>query len=441
MKSKLRFLAAAVGVALLPLTACAPGSSSEPGSDGGSTAAGSSAAGECTDEQSLRVWSWRSEDVEAYNRIFDVYEEKNPCVEVDFQAFKNTEYNQILSTGVTGSDGPDVVQLRAYGALQSLVAGGNLVPLDEKVENLSDIDPGILEGAKGKEDGLVYGIPSATQVMQVFYNKAIFEEQGLEVPTTWDEFTDLNEELLAAEITPLAVGGKDAWMMPIVHDIFGSAQYGGEEFRTKVHDGSAKFSDPEYAASIQTVKDLQPYMPKDVVGVSYTDSQVLFANEQAAMFPGGSFELAFFQNQNPDLDLGVFQVPVHPDSVLDQPVSPAYADGNWGINAASPKQEESLALVQWMATAEFGQLVADELKQFSPIAGVTFDDPVMKEIWELYQESPAPYLLLTDFRYGQPSGTDVMGSAIQELFLDSKDADDVSVAVQDGVSQWFKPQS
>src|SRR6476469_4859786 len=135
------------------------------------------------------------------------------------------------------------------------------------------------------------------------------------------------------------------------------------------------------------------------------------------MFPVGSFELGFFQKQNPDLDLGVFQVPVRSTSASQKPVSAAYADGNWAINAKSPKQEASLKLLQWMATKEFGQHVVDDLKQFSPVAGVSFNDPVMKDIWDLYQKSPAPYTLLVDFRYGTPSGTDLMGSGVQELFL------------------------
>ncbi|WP_159617915.1 ABC transporter substrate-binding protein [Arthrobacter zhaoguopingii] len=425
----------ALALTLLPLSACAPGSGSTPESADGAAAA------DCASPETLSVWSWRPEDAEAYAKIFDVYEEKNPCVQVDFQAFKSTEYNQILSTGLTGSDGPDVAQLRAYGQLQPLIAGGNLTDLSGNVPGLEEFDPTVLEGAKGKEDGKVYGVPFATQVMQVFYNKAIFKEQGIEVPETWDDFMAANDKLQKAGITPLSVGGKDAWMMPFIQDIFGSAHYGGESFRQDVQEGTKDFTDATYVESIQTLKDLQGYMPQDVVGVSYADSQILFVNEQAAMFPGGSFELGFFQKQNPDLDLGVFQVPVKEGSVLDTPVSPAYADGSWGINAASDKQEASLELVQWMASREFGQLVADELKQFSPVPGVTFDDPVMSDIWSLYQENPAPYLMLVDFRYGQPLGTELMGTGVQELFLGDKEAKEVGGDIQEGVSQWFTPSS
>lgn len=173
--------------------------------------------------------------------------------------------------------------------------------------------------------------------------------------------------------------------------------------------------------------------------MGYTDSQVLFTTEQAAMFPGGSFELAFFQSENPDLELGVFQVPPPPGSVLDHPVTPAYADGNWGLSANSAHPEEAEALIQWLATEEFGDMMANDLKQFSPVPGVSFDDPLMQEMWDLYQENPAPYLHLVNFRYGDPSGTDLIGAGVQELFLGDNDPAGVAEDVTAGLSEWFTP--
>src|SRR5699024_1474886 len=113
---------------------------------------------------------------------------------------------------------------------------------------------------------------------------------------------------------------------------------------------------------------------------------------------------------------------------------PAYADGNWGLNANSQNQEAAETLIQWLATPEFGEMVANDLKQFSPVPGVEYTDELMQEMWSLYQESPAPYLLLVNFRYGDPSGTDLMGAGVQELFLGDAEPADVAQAVQDGVS-------
>ncbi|GAA4287981.1 ABC transporter substrate-binding protein [Georgenia daeguensis] len=429
---------AAVAAAVLALSACAPSDDApDPGADGGATSAAGSE--DCAEPVALDVWSWRTEDKDTYETIFDVFEEANPCITVNFQAYKNTEYNQILQTGLTGSDGPDVAQVRSYGLLQPLVEGGNLAPLDDVVPALAEFDDAILDGARGKEDGALYGVPFATQTIQVFYNTAIFEEHGLEEPETWEDFIAINDTLEAAGVTPLAVGAKDAWFVPTVHDALTAAQYGGADFQQALREGSTDFNDPAYVASIQTFADLEQYMPDDVVGVGYTDAQVLFTSGAAAMFAGGSYELAFFQSSNPELELGVFQVPPPEGSALDHPVSPGYADGNWGLSAASDNAEEAETLLNWLADAEFGQMVANDLKQFSPVPGVEFDEPLMQEMWDLYQENPAPYLLLVDYRYGDPVGTDLMGEGGQQLFLGELDAAGVASKIQDGLSAWWTP--
>ncbi|NLP83237.1 extracellular solute-binding protein [Microbacterium sp. CFH 90308] len=426
MRRRILTTAALVAGFTVALSACAPSANSgdQEGSD---------------EEVTLKVWSWRTEDVEAYNKIFDVFEEEHPGITVEFEAFQNTEYNQILTTGLAGSDGPDVPMVRAYGQLQPNIEAGQLEPIDGEVEGLDDIAEGVLAGAKGKADGKTYAVPLATQTLQMFYNKQIFEEQGLEVPTTWEEFIDVNEKLLAAGITPMALGAKDDWILPIFADIIGSARYGGSEFEQRVLSGETDFTDPDYVASLELITDVQKYLTPDVVGVSYTDSQIQFSSGQAAQFPGGSFEIATFRNQAPELELGSYQVPLPEGAVLDAPVSPAYADGNFAVNSKSENKEAAFELLNWLATPEFGQLVADELNQFSAIPGVTYSDEVMQEAWDNYEKGQAPYLLLVDFRYGEPLGTAVLGTEIQKMFLGEVDAAGAAAALQAGISQWFTP--
>jgi raffinose/stachyose/melibiose transport system substrate-binding protein len=121
------------------------------------------------------------------------------------------------------------------------------------------------------------------------------------------------------------------------------------------------------------------------------------------------------------------------------PTTTGYADGAFGISAKSDAQTASKDLVKWMATKEFGQLVADNVKQLSAVPGVSYSDPLLKEMKDNYTKNPTPYLLLVDFRYGTPSGTDLLGTGVQEMLLGKKNASKVSADLQTGVSQWFKP--
>ncbi|NPA90004.1 MAG: extracellular solute-binding protein [Chloroflexi bacterium] len=404
------------------------------------TEAPQAAATQPTKNVTLTVWSWRSEDEDAYNEIFDVYEKKHPGVTIEFVTFVNTDYNNILATGLTGEGGPDVAQLRAYGGLQPLVEAGQLVPLDGKVKTLSNFSPDILKGAMGVKDGHIYGVPFGIQAVAAYYNKGIFNKLGLSEPKTWDEFINVLETLKKEGYIPLAVPAKDTWMLPIVHDAVGAPRYGGPEFEKKVLAGETDFTDPNYVASIQLVKDLQPYMPENVVGVGYQDSRTLFLTERAGIFIGGSFEVGFWRNQGPELDLGVFRVPPPPDSVIDHSLTPGWMDGSYGVNAHSDAKEEAIKLVEWMGTPEFGQLFTEKIKQLSPLPGTKPTDPLLAQFAKFYEETPTPYLMLVDFRYGSPSGSTLLGNGIQKMLLGEMTAEEVARSVQEGISQWFKPK-
>ncbi|WP_105033670.1 ABC transporter substrate-binding protein [Cryobacterium aureum] len=426
MKKRTLMLAAGLSASALALAGCAPG-------DAGSDAGG--------DSTTLKVWSWQAASSPDWERIFDVYEDANPGITVEFEGFQATEYNQLLSTGLAGRDGPDVAMIRAYGGAQGPIQAGQLTPIDDVVDGLDLFEPTVLQAAQGREDGVTYGVPFAYQTMHMFYNKDIFDENDLEEPKTWDEFIQLQDDLLAAEITPMALGAREEWVLPMFHDLIGSARYGGSEFGAQVQAGTTDFTNPDYVASLELVQQMQQYFDPNVSAIAVADATLQFTAGQAAQWPGGSFDLKVFQDSAPDTEWGVYQVPPAPGSVLSEAVTPSYADGSFGINAASEKQEPATDLLNWMTTVEFGQLVGDELKQFSPLAGVSYSDPLMQEMNDLYLANPSPYLLLVDFRYGDPTGTAVLGPDIQAMFLGQKTPEQLAADLQAGISTWFTPGS
>ena len=200
--------------------------------------------------QTLDAWSWRTEDVDAYNELFNAYEAEHEGVDINFEAFLNTEYNTLTATSLQAGEAGDVVMTRSYGGVKPWIDGGYLVPLDDKVETLVNFSPTALDAVRSQENGQVYGVPFAIQTLQMYYNKAIFEELGLSEPETWDEFLTINETLLEAGYIPLAITGKDAWMLPIFHSIVGAGSYGGNDFVKGILNGSRSFDDPAFVESL-----------------------------------------------------------------------------------------------------------------------------------------------------------------------------------------------
>jgi raffinose/stachyose/melibiose transport system substrate-binding protein len=195
------------------------------------------------------------------------------------------------------------MQLPAYGLLQPLIKAGRLVPLEGKVSGLNNFDESALAGAKGKDDGKVYGVPLEMATFQVYYNKDIFTKYNLQSPTTWDQMLSEAQQLKQNGITPFAAAGKDTWLLPLYDDTFGATRYGGSEFEKKLLNGQAKFTDPDYVAALDVLNQLKPYFPKDQMGLAETDVQTLFATGKAAMIPEGSFALAPMKAINANLNL------------------------------------------------------------------------------------------------------------------------------------------
>ncbi len=397
-----------------------------------------SSVGFAQDDVTVTVWSWRTEDEDAYNEIFDVFEEANPGITVEFVPFVNTEYNNILATGLTGEGGPDVVQLRAYGGVQPLIEAGQLMPLDGDISSLENFTDLILKGATGREDGRIYGVPFGVQALGAFYNVGVFDELGLSEPTTWDELIATLDALAEAGFIPIGNPALDTWMLPILHDTVAAPRYGGPEFQAAILAGETDFTDENYVASIAVLQDLQPYLPLDVVGVGYNDARTLFISELSGIFIGGSFEIGFWQNEAPDIEVGMFMIPPPPDSLTGSLV-PSWMDGSYGVNAMTDAPEAAMTLVEWMGTPEFGQLFSDKIKQISPVTGVTPNEPLLAEFAEGMAENPASYLTLVEFRYGDPSGSTVLGNEIQRMYLGEVSPEEVADALQMGIAQWFVP--
>lgn len=391
------------------------------------------------DDVTLTMWSWRTEDVDEYNAILDTFEENNPGISVEFKAFKNTEYNTVLATSLEGGEGPDVMQLRAYGGLQRYT--DFLMPLGDKVPALKDFPGSSLASAEGRNDGKLYGVPFANQVLGIYYNKEIFEKYDLSEPKTWDEFLSVCETLKENGVTPLANAGKAGWMLEIMFGTFGPNFYGGNSFFEAVTSGETNFEDPAFVNALEKMTELKPYMQPGFMGVDYSSQQAAFYTEQAAMFVGGSFEATFFQEQNPELDIGVFPAPPQED---DDPVYiGTWADGSFGVNKSTNHQDAALKLVKFLASPEFGQPFTNMLGQISPVPGVKPNPekvPVLSKFTNMLSEyEPTPYIMLVGFRWEKPSGSVVLQNSLQGLMQGGMTSEEVAEKVQNQIATWYDP--
>lgn len=188
-----RVISAVATTALLgaALVACSPGggNTDAPGSPD-DLAAALESGGEIT------YWSWTpsAEDQAA------AFMKKYPNVTVNVvNAGTNTdEYTKLQNTIKAGSGAPDVVQIEYYAMPQFALTDGLL--------DLSGYGFGELKSDYTAStwnsvdfDGKIYGLPQDSGPMAMFYNKTVFDEFDLTLPTTWDEYYEAAKKLSAAD--------------------------------------------------------------------------------------------------------------------------------------------------------------------------------------------------------------------------------------------------
>ncbi|OAM84272.1 extracellular solute-binding protein [Devosia elaeis] len=387
--------------------------------------------------QDLTFWSWRQEDRAAYEQFIDTFEAANPGITVKFESFEAANYNTILSTALAGGTGPDVMMVRAYGGLENVAAAGYLEPLSaENVPALAEFAEPALAAESMRSDGVVYAVPFASQTQLVIYNKAIFDANGLEEPQSWADLEAVSQALKDAGVIPFANGTATAWQNETVTFGLGSSLM-GKDFYNALMTGEADFTDERFTSALAAVNDLaQDYFPDGFIGLDYPSAQQLFSSGMAGMFVGGSYELATFKAQNPDIELGVFAAPGA--AAEDDKLVGLYFDGGYAANAAGANKEAAITFLNYLASQEFGQAFANTLSNISTVPGVSFDDPLLAEVNELNQSS-IPYLMLAHFRYGEPSGSVLIQGEMQKLFAGETTPEAIGEALTTGLAAWYEP--
>jgi raffinose/stachyose/melibiose transport system substrate-binding protein len=156
----------------------------------------------------------------------------------------------------------------------------------------------------------------------------------------------------------------------------------------------------------------------------------------AAMFAGGSFEIANFLRQNPALDLGVFAAPGQ--SATDPKLVGLFFDGGYAGNAKTKHPEAVKKFLAYTATRDFAQPFANKLRNISPVPGVTLDDKLLQQVADL-NKSSVPYIMLTNFRYQEPSGSVLLQAEVQKLLAGRTDAAAAAKAITAGIATYHKP--
>jgi raffinose/stachyose/melibiose transport system substrate-binding protein len=154
-------------------------------------------------------------------------------------------------------------------------------------------------------------VPLQFNIEGIFYNKKIFADHGIAIPTTLDELTAAAAKLKSEGVTPFVASGKTGWT---ISRWLGAILYSqlGPDALQKVKDKKAKLTDAQYVAAAQKLQDMGKYFIDGITNLDYDTMNAQMLNGNAAMMYMGTWFLAAVndpkQNKVGD-NIGFFGVP------------------------------------------------------------------------------------------------------------------------------------
>ncbi|MFJ3405359.1 ABC transporter substrate-binding protein [Promicromonospora sp. NPDC090134] len=400
---------ATVALAALLLSACAA-------DDGAGDASGGSDDGGVT---TLEYWAWGT----AQKPLVDEWNRTHPDIQVKHtDAGGGSDSSAKLVTAARADSAPDVA-LVEYNTLPAMIVAGVASDITEYVSDVEgDFAPGVW--SQSTFDGASYGVPQDAGPQALTYNKARFDELGIEVPTTWAEFADAAEAVHEAD--------PDAYITTFAPAEFGgfaafAQQAGAEWWTVDGGDWTVGFDDP---ASVEVADYWQDLIDRDLVlaeplltpewNASLNDGNIL-------SWPAGLWAAGVINGVAGDMAGDWAMAPLPQWTEGDPAV--AFQGGSAMVVTSSSKNAEAAAeFAAWMGTAEESASIQIKEGQY----------PASLLGQELTLESDPPALMPQQDDYWEIAA-EIAGTTIPDLswgpnvnVASSAFQDAMSAAVTDG---------
>jgi len=380
MRRTTRITAGAAALAML-MAGC--GGGDDAGGGGGDAPEAGSLEGESVEVAAV----WTGAEQEAMEAVLAAFSEQTGA-EVTFTS-TGDDIATVLGTRIAGGDAPDVAILPQPGLLKQFVEDGSLTPLSEDVSSAVDENYGEIWKELGSVDGELYGVWfRAASKSTVWYNTALFEDAGAEVPEDFDAFVETAGTIADSGVTPIAVAGGDGWTLT---DWFENVylRVAGADMYDQLTAHEIPWTDPTVIQSLELLAEIWGN-GDNIVGGPTGALQLLFPDSVAAVFQDEPDAAIVFE--------GNFVAGVIADStsaVVGEDAdffpfpsiegSEESVVGGGDVAVALSDSEAGMALVQYLATPEAAEIWAALGGYISPNESVdvsTYADDTTRAIAE-----------------------------------------------------------
>lgn len=333
----------------------------------------------------------------------DLFMEENPDIKIDFTYVPATDYSAKFSAMASSDEIPDVFWTQA-GYYTDQIKDGLLMNLEDALESdayegdmswRETYDAQLIENledmavmATGDENDCDYGVPFALTTTAVLYDKAIYDELGLEVPTTWEEFINNCEVLKNAGYTAIAQQNNSCvdWWPRLFWD-----QYCREEMEEEgknFEDGSMTFQSESVRQGMEAYKELwdSGYLPENAMTADLQAVQQMFIQGKLAQILITPSKIEYIMENAPDnMELATYTFP----GIADLPARSLGGSSNiWAINAETEYPDEALEFLKFVTSRTNYNTNPILRYTVSGLKGVE-KEPEVQEVLEAFEAASA----------------------------------------------------
>ena len=245
--------------------------------------------------------------------LAEAYTAENPDVTVEVETRpQGSDGDNVVKTRLSTGDMTDVFAYNSGSLFQALNPAQTMVPV-ESTEGLAEA---FVESVTAEDK--VYGVPLGTFMGGgIMYHIPTYEELGLEVPKTWDQFMENNAAIEEAGKVPViqTYGSESTWtsQLFVLGDFHNVAQE-EPDFAEQYTAGEAKYADtPAALRGFEKTQEVQDegFVNEDFASANMPDGMRMVANGEGVHYPMLTFAMSEVTANLPDKvdDIGFFGIP------------------------------------------------------------------------------------------------------------------------------------
>ena len=402
------------------------------------------------DETAVSLWTW-SPITRTAEKMIDAFEKANPDITIDYTNYNyNPEYLQALSAASASDNLADIVGLQPGSLTQTY--SDYLIDLsdyakaewgDDWTSVYDNVTQSQLQlGNKDGDDGH-YILPIETQDIYVEYNKTLFEQLGLKVPTTYDELVEVSKTLRDNGYAPLFFGGADGWQH--VNLLLMCTSQISDTLFDECQNGEKAWTCDEMKQAMTNYKKLFDdgvMQDGSLSSTSYSDGTTLFLAGQAGMMLLGSWWAQEYTSEDvsdavANWDYDYFYLPALEEGLSDSKAIGG-VDFGYGITKNCENPDLAWKALVSFATGEGAQEIANDMNNHLSYPNIEPDTSAMVErdglqnvVDEFNRSGKDIAAGLVNQRIAEPTIETAIQEAMQGLIGGTYSVDEATQHIQD----------